>query len=119
MSRVTYHTRTEKIGGDSINFCGLPSRGGKPLSQEFLPDVPLRRSIRDRQPSTRYSTHEYVLLTVGGEPECYAEAMENENKKEWVDAMQDEMKSLHENNTFELVKLPKEKRALKNRWYIE
>ena len=30
--------------------------------------------------------------------------------------MQDEMKSLHENNTFELVKLPKGKRALKNRW---
>ena len=83
---------------------------------EVLPDVPLRRSIRDRQPSTRYSTDEYVLLTDGGEPECYAEAMEDENKKEWVDAMQDEMKSLHENNTFELVKLPKGKRALKNRW---
>ena len=28
MSRVTDHTRTEKIGGDSINFCGLPSRAG-------------------------------------------------------------------------------------------
>ncbi|GJY93566.1 putative RNA-directed DNA polymerase [Tanacetum coccineum] len=30
--------------------------------------------------------------------------------------MQDEMNSLHENNTFELVKLPKGKRALKNKW---
>ena len=30
--------------------------------------------------------------------------------------MQDEMKSLHENHSFELVKLPKGKRALKNRW---
>ena len=29
---------------------------------------------------------------------------------------QDEMTSLHENNTFELVKLPKGKRALKNKW---
>ena len=28
MPRVTDHTRTEKIGGDSINFCGLPSRAG-------------------------------------------------------------------------------------------
>ncbi|GJV75560.1 retrovirus-related pol polyprotein from transposon TNT 1-94, partial [Tanacetum coccineum] len=42
-------------------------------------------------PSTRYSANEYVLLTDGGEPECYAEAMEDEHKKEWFDAMQDEM----------------------------
>ena len=34
----------------------------------------------------------------------------------WVDAMQDEMKSLHDNHTFDLVKLPKGKRALPNRW---
>jgi hypothetical protein len=31
-------------------------------------------------------------------------------------AMQEEMKSLHENHTFKLVKLPKGKRALKNKW---
>ena len=30
--------------------------------------------------------------------------------------MNDEMKSLHDNDTFELVKLPQGKRALKNRW---
>ena len=30
--------------------------------------------------------------------------------------MQDEMKSLHDNHSFELVKLPKGKRALKNMW---
>jgi len=30
--------------------------------------------------------------------------------------MQDEMKSLHEDETFELVKLPKGKKALKNKW---
>ena len=42
--------------------------------------------------------------------------MGDENKMKWVDAMQNEMKSLHENHSFELVKLPKGKRALKNRW---
>ena len=41
--------------------------------------------------------------------------MGDENKIKWVDAMQDEMKSLHENHSLELVKLPKGKRALKNR----
>ncbi|KAD3337006.1 hypothetical protein E3N88_32526 [Mikania micrantha] len=58
----------------------------------------------------------YVLLTDGGDPECYAEAMEYEHKREWVEAMQDEMNSLYEKNTFELVKLPKGKKALKNKW---
>ena len=34
MSRVTYHTRTEKIGGVSIFIFGsLLSRGGKPFRQ--------------------------------------------------------------------------------------
>ncbi|WKA06698.1 hypothetical protein VitviT2T_024587 [Vitis vinifera] len=79
-------------------------------------DIPLRRSTRDRHPSTWYSVDDYVLLTDGGEPESYVEAMEDENKMKWVDAMQDEMESLHENHSFELVKLPKGKRALKNRW---
>ena len=55
-------------------------------------------------------------MTDSGEPESYAEAMEDEHKKEWVYTVQDEMKSLYENNTFELVKRPKGKPALKNRW---
>jgi hypothetical protein len=32
--------------------------------------------------------------------------------------MQEEMKTLHENHTFELVKLPKSKRELKNKWVL-
>ena len=37
-------------------------------------------------------------------------------KNEWYKAMQEELKSLHENHTFELVKLPKGKRTLTNKW---
>ena len=55
-------------------------------------------------------------MTDGEEPESYGEAIEDEPKLEWIDAMKDEMKSLHENHTFELVTLPKEKIALKNKW---
>ncbi|KAL4308899.1 hypothetical protein GQ457_01G021000 [Hibiscus cannabinus] len=49
------------------------------------------------------------------EPKCYEEAMESECKDQWVEAMKDELQSLHDNHTFELVKLPKGKRALKKR----
>ena len=42
--------------------------------------------------------------------------MNDENKEKWMKVMQDEMKSLHENKTFDLVKLPNGKKALKNKW---
>lgn len=80
------------------------------------PQVNLRRSIRERQPSTRYSPDEYVTLTDGGEPENFQEVFECEDKEKWFQAMEDEMKSLHDNHTFDVVKLPKGKKALKNRW---
>ena len=88
----------------------------QPPVPEATPTVPQRRSDRDSQPSTIYSAYEYVLLTDGGEPESYQEAVETEDGEKWEEAMQDEMKSLHDNNTFELVKLPRGKRALKNKW---
>ena len=47
---------------------------------------------------------------MGGEPEDFKEAMDDEHNKKWIKAMQDEMRSLPENKTFELVKLPKVKR---------
>ena len=92
-----------------------------PVAHEVVDksNIPLRRSTRQHFPSSRYSPNEYVLLTDGGEPECYEEAMEDEHKNQWIEAMQNEMKSLHENHTYELVKLPKGMRALKNKWVFK
>ena len=42
--------------------------------------------------------------------------MKDENKKEWKSAMQEEMDFLHKNHTYELMKLPKGKKVLKNNW---
>ena len=41
--------------------------------------------------------------------------MEDEHKDKWIEVMQDEMKSLHECHTYELVKLPKGMKDLKNK----
>ena len=51
------------------------------------PHVQLRRSNRERQPSKRYSTNQYTILTDDGELECFREAMEIEEKRKWLDAM--------------------------------
>ncbi|GJX59461.1 putative RNA-directed DNA polymerase [Tanacetum coccineum] len=103
-------------GADDVDAHEQPNLDEDVHPDDMPPFLLLRRSTRDHHPSIRYSVHEYVLLTDGGEPECYAETMEDEHKKEWFKAVEDEMNSLHENNTFELVKLPKGKRALKNKW---
>lgn len=57
-----------------------------------------------------------MLLTDAGELETYEEAISCERKNEWHEAMQEELKSLHENHTFELVKLSQGKRTLTNKW---
>ncbi|PKI59578.1 hypothetical protein CRG98_019987 [Punica granatum] len=64
---------------------------------------------------------EYEETTTGGEipqgkPECYDEAVAHEHKEHWLKAMNEEMNSLSENHTYDIVKLPQGKRALKNKW---
>ncbi|KAH9782176.1 ADP-ribosyl cyclase/cyclic ADP-ribose hydrolase [Citrus sinensis] len=50
------------------------------------------------------------------ELKCFEKAMSHQHNSEWVKTIQEEMKSLNENHTYDLVKLPKGKRALKNKW---
>ena len=57
-----------------------------------------------------------MLLTNGEEPESYSETLEHERKEGWLQAIQEEMMSLYENHAYDLVKLPKGNRVLKNKW---
>ncbi|KAJ9672284.1 hypothetical protein PVL29_025767 [Vitis rotundifolia] len=82
-------------------------------------EIQLRRSTRECQPSRRYNSDEYLLLSDKGEPENYQEVLLHDEKKEWLRAMHEEMKSLHKNNTYELMELPKGKKALKNKWALK
>jgi hypothetical protein len=55
-------------------------------------------------------------LTDSGEPECYEEAMQVDTKRKWEQSMKEEMDSLVNNHTWDLVQFPVGKRALKNKW---
>ncbi|RVW40727.1 Retrovirus-related Pol polyprotein from transposon TNT 1-94 [Vitis vinifera] len=58
------------------------------------------RSSRNIRPPQRYSpVLNYLLLTNGGEPKCYDEALQDENSSKWELAMKDEMDSLLGNQT--------------------
>lgn len=78
--------------------------------------APTAITFEDKRPFVRYPSNMYVFLANGGEPESFEEILEDENKIEWMDAIEDKMQSLYENNTSELVKFPKGKRMLKNKW---
>ena len=55
----------------------------------------VRRSSRNIRPPPRYSPIlNYLLLTDGGEPQCYDKALQYENSSKWELAMKDEMDSL-------------------------
>ena len=78
-------------------------------------ELELKRFTSERRPSTRYLPHKYVMLTDKGELDWFEEAMSHQYKSEWVKVMQEEIKSLNENYTYDLVNLSKGKRALKNK----
>ena len=50
------------------------------------------------------------------EPKSYSEAISCANSSKWLVAMQEEVESLHKNDTWDLVKLPKGKRVITCKW---
>ena len=91
-----------------------------PLDLEPSPDNAdhwVRRSTRLRHPTQRYdpSLHQ-ILLTDEGEPLPLKESRTCEHSNKWEVAMQEEIKALHQNNTWEFVELPKGKKAIPNKW---
>ena len=79
----------------------------------------MRRSTRECRPSTRYPSFEYILLVDEGKLECFQEVESHKDKQSKMKAMQEEMNSLHKNKTYELVELPKGKKALRNKWVFK
>ena len=49
-------------------------------------------------------------------PKTYKQAMSSNESSRWKEAMDDEIKSLHKNNTYSLVQIPKNKQIVGGRW---
>lgn len=58
----------------------------------------------------------FALVTGSGDPSCFQEAINDAEHDNWLLAMKEEMSSLHKNKTWELVKLPKGKKAIGCKW---
>lgn len=75
--------------------------------------------LRDRATIKRPQwLEDYVMQisTVLPEPESYSEAMKSDQRNQWMEAMDCEIKALHENKTWDLEELPSGKRPISNKW---
>jgi hypothetical protein len=97
-----------------------PEKQNVQQQEKQVPQTPasvVRISTRLSIPPEQYSPSLYhLLLTDSGEPECYEEPMQVDTKKKWAVNLKEEMDSLENNYTWDLVHLPVGKRALQNKW---
>jgi transposase InsO family protein len=86
--------------------------------EESADDDGARRSNRSNKgvPPLRYHDQAFSMDEVLTEPLTYNEAVKGENKRKWVHAMEDEMDSLRENKTWELVNLPADRKPIGCKW---
>lgn len=77
------------------------------------------RQLRDRsslRAPKKYDDYAVYVLTSSQEPETYKKAMTSDQREMWKEAMDREMESLKENDTWELVDLPPGRKAIPNKW---
>ena len=83
------------------------------------PEPVLRRSARERQPPDFYSARVNIASEVLNEPTSMTEALASPERVKWMDAMDNEMNLLHMNHVWDLVKLPKDRKAVCSKWVFK
>ena len=70
------------------------------------------------QPDPHAEYHAYYTTSTS-EPTTYAEAIVGPNKKEWKEAIEEELSSLKENSTWVMTQLPSGRAAVKCKWVFK
>ena len=134
-SGVEQQTQTNFTPEDD-DFIKPRSRSPDQVTVEQKPEVsyhqPQRVEVKCEPESSRYPSRErrrpdrytdlaqsnidYCYRVICNLPVSFTEAVTSDKSKEWVKAMDEEMHSLKENNTFTLTNLPEGKKAVGGRW---
>ncbi|KAG8501344.1 hypothetical protein CXB51_003537 [Gossypium anomalum] len=90
----------------------------------MLPNLSLKDSSnKENQKQVEYqiSTNSTPQANIDAnqEPSNYSEAISCEDSEKWMFSMQEEMESLHQNKTWDLVKLPKGKKTVCCKWVFK
>ena len=76
----------------------------------------LRRSGRERRPPDYYGVEVKTVNMLQNEPACIDDVLRSPKRDKWINAMEQEMKSLKENEVWELVELPKDRTLIGSKW---
>ena len=115
-SSSTTESSTDDHGDDHITY---------PIQQQEDYNIARDRPRRQIKRPARYTDDEnltaYALsiaqeVNDDVEPASYTEAVSCADSSKWLVAMNEEIESLHKNNTWSLTKLPKGKRPLRCKW---
>lgn len=112
------HVELEKISESDLNS-RIQNKPKKliPQIEPHTPTPKLRRSEKESKLTEHWSPSlHYLLLSNGGEPKSYDEALQVGDSIKWESVMQDEMDSLMANQTWEFTKLLVGKKVLHNKW---
>ncbi|KAJ9561477.1 hypothetical protein OSB04_006637 [Centaurea solstitialis] len=88
-------------------------------------EVPLRRSTRERRSAIPddyivfLQEHETQIGIREDDPINLKEALSSSNSQKWIDAMADEMKSMKDNDVWDLVELPKDAKPIGYKWIFK
>ena len=85
--------------------------------QESSEEVVLRWSSRERRPPDRYGARFNTAQTdYEPEPSNFEEASRSLEKQKWKEAMEKEIDSLKTNEVYDMVELPKDRKAVGSKW---
>ena len=91
-----------------------PTEGQSP--DEGIPEQVLRRSMRKRHQPNYYGREHSNLSKSRNEPTSFEEATTSPDSSKWIQAMETEMRSLKDNDVWELMELPAERKAVGSKW---
>jgi transposase InsO family protein len=114
---------------DQDNVIISPSESQQlvPEEQTLQPQelMPLRRSTRERRSAVPddyivfLQEHEVDIGVVEDDPINFRQAIESSNSQKWLDAMNEEIKSMKDNDVWDLVPLPEGAKPIGCKWIFK
>jgi hypothetical protein len=90
----------------------------EPPVQDVPHNEPPRRSQRARRSaiSSDYEVYVSEEIQIKGDPASFEEAMRSTHSSKWLDAMEDEMRSMSVNKVWDLEEIPKGAKTIGCKW---
>ncbi|KAA0032875.1 Retrovirus-related Pol polyprotein from transposon TNT 1-94 [Cucumis melo var. makuwa] len=87
-------------------------------------EIELRRSVRSRRSAISddylvYLHESEFDLSIDDDPVSFSQAIKGDNSTTWLDAMKEELKSMNDNEVWDLVELPKESKRVWCKWVFK